>query len=305
MSNNDFRQIANQSAPDRAERLFRASISAYCCLTYPTRIETQQLDQLAIPLYGSVSDEGLRYAAAALSECEVPPPQLVRRLAGERVEISAPLVIRTTALTDADLIMLIARQGTAHARVISRRKNLNPAIAALVRQIEMHAASGKAAASSVKADEHRQEPGSQTLDRLRGMMTPSTVTKSGVVPMPSYPRLRAAALSGDRDLLEAAMSQSLGIDLETASALLLPSSMSLLISALRALALTGEQALLIAACAIPGYFVRPNAAIELVNAFAGESIGAARERIRTFGDEEKQASGFARALSRAALARSA
>ena len=65
LSSSDFRHIAHQGASDRAERLFRASITAYCSLAHPTRNETVQLEVLTMPLYELVSDETRRYVAAA------------------------------------------------------------------------------------------------------------------------------------------------------------------------------------------------------------------------------------------------
>lgn len=139
MSSSDFRQIAARTTAGRAERLFRAAISAFCSLTRPSRRELAQLDDLVLPLFDEVSAEGLRFAAAALCECEYAPPGIVKRLAGSPVEIAAPLLVRSRALDDVDLITLIGRHGMGHARAIARRSNLNPAIASLIRALERQA----------------------------------------------------------------------------------------------------------------------------------------------------------------------
>lgn len=303
MSSSDFRQIARKGSSDRAERLFRAAIAAYCCLSHPTKAETAQLEDLALPLYASVSEEGLRYVAAALSECPAPPAALVKRLCMERVEIAAPLIVRTAVLTDADLISLIARKGAAHARVIGRRKTLNPAIAALIAQIEKRAASNEQPAALVAAQAN--DKAEATRDQLRGMMAPSKATTAGVRPIHLYPRMRAAVLNDDREQMVTLLSENLDLDRDTAIALLRPGSVSLLITSLRALALTGEQALLIVACAVPSYFARPDAARQLVASFAGTSIDTARKQVQQFDREDRRVSNFARDVSRAALARSA
>jgi uncharacterized protein (DUF2336 family) len=304
VSSSDFRQIARKGSSDRAERLFRAAIAAYCCLSHPTRAETAQLEDLALPLYASVSEDGLRYVAAALSECPAPPAALVKRLCLERVEICAPLIVRSSVLTDADLISLIARKGAAHAKVIARRKGLNPAIGALVAQIGKRAMlSDEPVAPVTSSVPYKAE---ETREQLRGMMAPSRATVSpGIVPIHVYPRLRAAALAEDREQLIAVLSQCLELDADTASALLRPSSVSLLVVALRALALTGEQALFIVACVAPAYFTRADAARELVSSFASESIESARKQVQQFDREDRRVSSFARDVSRAALARSA
>ena len=136
MSGSDFRQITlNGEAPKR-ERLFRAAVSAFCSLTRPSRRDISQLEDLTLPLFDCVSPESRRYVAAALSECPYPPPRLVRRLCDEPLDIAAPLLIRSKALTEIDLLALIGRHGAGHARAIGRRPGLNPTIADLIAVID-------------------------------------------------------------------------------------------------------------------------------------------------------------------------
>ena len=77
----------------KADRLFRAATSAFCSLTRPSRRDIVQLEDLALPLFNLVSVEARRYMAAALSDCQSPPPALVRRLCDETIDIAAPLLI--------------------------------------------------------------------------------------------------------------------------------------------------------------------------------------------------------------------
>jgi len=135
VSSSDFRQIAIRTESGKAERLFRAAVSAFCSLTRPSRREIAQLEDLTLPLFDSVSVESRRYVAAALSECEYAPTALVRRLCEEPVDVCAPLIVRSRVLSDIDLIALIGRHGIAHARVIGRRPDLNPTIAELVKAL--------------------------------------------------------------------------------------------------------------------------------------------------------------------------
>ncbi|EKF40623.1 hypothetical protein NA8A_19780 [Nitratireductor indicus C115] len=130
-----FRQLASGGEAQRPDRLFRAAVSAFASLTRPTRREITQLDDLALPLFEHVRVETRRYAAAVLCECASPPPGLLRKLSNEPVAISAPLLVRSQAFADTDLIGLIARHGLSHARVIARRADLNPAITALIRAL--------------------------------------------------------------------------------------------------------------------------------------------------------------------------
>ncbi|RVB60875.1 hypothetical protein EN895_24475, partial [Mesorhizobium sp. M7A.F.Ca.CA.002.03.2.1] len=51
VSSSDFRQIAVRKDSGKAERLFRAAVSAFCSLTRPSRREIGQLEDLTLPLF--------------------------------------------------------------------------------------------------------------------------------------------------------------------------------------------------------------------------------------------------------------
>ena len=48
MSSSDFRQIAVRADHGKAERLFRAAVTAFCSLTRPSRREIAQLEDLTL-----------------------------------------------------------------------------------------------------------------------------------------------------------------------------------------------------------------------------------------------------------------
>lgn len=160
MPSSDFRQIADRSLPARTDRLFRAAVYAYCALPRPSRRETLQLEDLVLPLFDSVSTESRRYVAAVLSELPNPPRTLLRRLCEGPVDVAAPLLIRSPALSDIDLLAVISRHGLAHARAIARRKDLNPAIANLIRVLDRPARTEEAPsppAQHADADVHPEK----------------------------------------------------------------------------------------------------------------------------------------------------
>jgi uncharacterized protein (DUF2336 family) len=275
----DFRQIAERRAPGRSERLFRAAISAFCSLVRPSRREIAALDDLAMPLYPDVSSASKRYAAAALSECSDAPPRLIRRLAGEPVELSAPLLIRSPALGDRDLVALIGKHGLPHARAIARRPDLHPAIASLLDALkdpEILRLRGRLALALVSdAGEPAAEmPAAQVAGRaaleearriLRAMMLPAEATTAPLppAPLPSalpgqadassrevFDRLRDTALAGHLPLFQTALADALALPFEEAAQLAAQPGRDLF-TALRALGLQGEQAFLVVSAAFP------------------------------------------------------
>ncbi|MFU0506659.1 hypothetical protein [Pseudaminobacter sp. NGMCC 1.201702] len=274
----------------RADRLFRAAVSAYCSLTRPSRREIAQLEDLAFPLFDAVSVEARRYAAAALSECEHPPVELVRRLCDEPIDIAAPLLIRSNSLRDIDLIALIGRHGLPHARAIARRQSLNPTIADLIRMMEgprlVHprqpgeqttepqddasAGNRPAPVPGASADNARQQ--------LRAMMRRPHASR-GVA---AYARLRDAALSGSALFFQAVLAEALDIAPSMARAIAGADDHSALLAALRSLDLSEEQAFVIAAAALPGKLSQPEAIRLTLNRYRALEPVAAREQVQTW-----------------------
>ncbi|MCO5156900.1 MAG: hypothetical protein M9945_09125 [Aquamicrobium sp.] len=238
-------------AAGKADRLLRAAVTSFCATARPTRRDAAQLDDLSVPLIGSVSDETLRFAAAALSETPYAPPALIRRLADLPVEISAPLLMRSPVLTPIDLLALIARHGAPHARAIAGRPGLDRRILLLIRTLDI-AGEGVKPAS---ADEARTT--------LRTMMRPAedTTPKEAAEPAPIrirwegepgvYRKLRSAALVGAPIVFHTALAGALGIDTAEAAAMVEDVDPARLIVALRALGLGAEEAFLVIQCLRP------------------------------------------------------
>lgn len=271
MSSSDFRQITLKTDARRAEKLFRAAVSAFCSLTRPTRREIAQLEDLTLPLFDLVSVEARRYVAAALSECMAAPAALVKRLCDEPVEIAAPLLIRSAALADIDQLALIGRHGYPHAKAIARRSDLNPVIAELVAALERSAGATPILKAEPMPDVFAvpaatpRRPETPDLPRavqsaddvrasLRAMMLPSGRVADIVAPEGDdrlFERLRDTALSGHPAFLQTALADALAIDFDAAAEMTRGPSYAWLLAGLRALNLTEEQAFLVTAAAFP------------------------------------------------------
>lgn len=275
MSSADFRQIATNDA-GRAERLFRAAVSAFCSLTRPSRREVVQLEDLALPLFDAVSVEARRYVAAALSECHPAPPALVRRLADEAIDIAAPLLMRSRALSDVDLVALVGRHGLPHARAIARRDGLNPVIGKLVEALEAMAVSGNDELTSpeqLSEDEpamHDREqmavvgraaPGTNaenTRQQLRSMMLAAhrdgNTKTAPLLSQTAEAKLRETALTGNLAFFQTALADALDIDFRIAKSIAEASGYAALMAALRVLDISEDRAFVIAASIRPGLF---------------------------------------------------
>jgi uncharacterized protein (DUF2336 family) len=292
VSASDFRQIAIKGEARKAERLFRAAVSAFCSLTRPSRREIAQLEDLALPLFDMVSVESRRYVAAALSECESAPKALVDRLCAEPVEIAAPLLVRSKALTDIDLIAIIGRHGLPHARAIARRPGLNQTIAHLIRALERRTPANLAPApepagkAAIADDEIPANPGDAADNarrRLRSMMLPARSDGDHDAAEDSrYAKLSAAALTGNPAFFQAALANALDIDAAAARSVTDTSSHAVLLAALRALDLAEERAFLIAAAVLPGHFAHAEAIRLFLERYRALDSDTALGRVRNW-----------------------
>ena len=297
MSSSDFRQIAIGADDERPERLFRATVSAFCSLTRPTRQEIAQLDELALSLYDQVSPDSLRYVAAALSDLPHAPSGLVGRLAMEEIEIAAPLLLRSPVLPDAMLIMIIARRGLSHARAIARRTRLEPAISALIRALE--ASTGFApdvgGAESdaceptlhVAAEPAQPRPADIARDRLRVMMADAGAGTPGAtgdaiaaLPPARYETLMRTALSGSTPLFQTALADALDIEFRSAGQLLSDGGRNGLMLVLAGLELSTSQAFLLVACCDPFLFSSRGAVRAFVEDYQAIDAETGQEEIR-------------------------
>lgn len=272
-------------------------MSAFCSLTRPSRREIAQLEDLTLPLFETVSVESRRYVAAALSECEYAPAALVRRLCEEPVDVCAPLLVRSRALSDIDLIALIGRHGLPHARAIARRKDLNPTIAQLIKALEKPAlvrvrqpepiaeVAGDSAESAPAAASPPKLPGSAAENarrRLRSMMLAEgeATSVNPFVGSATYGKLRETALTGNAAFFQTALADALDIDFSTARALTEQSNYLSLLAALRALDLSEDRAFLITVAVYPREFPHPQAIRIFLDRYRLLHHEAALEKLR-------------------------
>ena len=298
MSSSDFLDIAHGHPADRAERVFRAAVSAYCALTRPSRKEAAQLDDLALPLLPLVPAAARRFASAALSECRQAPVRLVRQLAEEPPAISAPLLVRSKVLTDLDLIGLIGRHGLPHAMAIARRPGLNSNIAKVIGALVSIGQAAREAMNVIEAEPEIAEaapepaPGQraeQARQRLRRMMKPAFAPdrehedrdpgagwKAGDA---HYPRLLSACMTGIRPLFHTALADALGVEFQQAQRMANSSGGDMLAQAMRALDLSVEQAFLLSALNAPGSFADMEAVRGFVEQYRSLDMASTRQAI--------------------------
>ena len=307
MRSADLFQHAADDRQPKCDRLFRAAITGYCSITRPGARDAAQLDDLALPMLPLVSQDSKRFAAAALSEAMPAPPALLRRLADHPVAISAPLLLRSRALADIDLIGLIGRNGVAHARVIARRAGLNPNIAALVRALGVAPETETPAVETKAVENHAPDAGvapatvpdidaaEEIRVRLRGMMRPAvdaaleTISAAPhrqvsrinwVAAHAAYPRLVATGLTGRAALFQTAVADAFELSFSRAREIV--EDGEALPVALKAAGLTAAEAFFVTALAFPPRFAETAAIRSFVERYRSLDVEVARRIVSSW-----------------------
>ncbi len=295
MSSADFREILLKGDAGKADRLVRAAVSAFCSLTRPSRREIAQLEDLVLPLYPMVSRETKRFLAAALCESDLPPPRLTLRLAAEPVDVAAPVLIRSPALVDADLVALIAEHGIAHARAIGRRAQLNPAVTQLIRALEaslqppvdvpattpaIAAAPDQLAAPPVAGEADRVRERLREMMRTQNDVAGAQTEAASKAKRAPFLALRDAAFTGSRRLFQTALADALGLQFSAARTIVELTSYAPLLTGLRSLDFSEEQAFMIAVAVHPRQFTHPEAIRLFLERYRLIEPETARERVR-------------------------
>ncbi len=270
----DFRHITLRGEQGRSDRLLRAAVTAFCSLTRPTRRDARQLAHLALPLCSRASVGARRYVAAVLSDLPDAPRDLVAMLANDQLDIAAPLLKRSPLLADLDLLAIIARHGLGHARVIARRRDLNPVIASLIKAL----ANSEAATQSGSPDETfavgRRFPtetpsrADAVRDRLRSMMQAADNHALLHQPVQASHRDPKDELDRIRRAMASRFSASGHATTPHASGRLFgAATLDEIVPAMKSLAIPEDKALLIACSAFPERFSDVSAVADFVHAY--------------------------------------
>lgn len=105
-----------------------ATVSSFEGLSHPTRSELRQFAELFTPLFQASSEEAKRQAVAALSQCQQMPTPVALFIGSQSIEIAAPFLTASQAISDDTLITIARTQGAAHVKAIVCRDQLSPKV---------------------------------------------------------------------------------------------------------------------------------------------------------------------------------
>ena len=91
--------------------------------------ELALFDDVLSQLAGEMETAVRAELAGRMADASSPPMRLVRGLAGdEKPDVALPILERSKALTDADLMYVAANRGQGHLKAISRRRSVSEAV---------------------------------------------------------------------------------------------------------------------------------------------------------------------------------
>lgn len=285
------------------DRLFSAAMSAFCSLTRPTRQDADQLEDLVMPLLAQASDKTLRFAAAALSECEVAPIGLVRAICNEKSEVCAPLLVRYEGFTEADLITMISRHSIGHARIIAHRRKHHP----VVRDLLM-ALGNEEITATLEAKSDIAQPAGERFsgpagmqeqlqgktgkadavrDRLRALLAATGEEDEPPVHIHDEriklrEKLRSTALLDNRAFFETALADALEIDFTVIHVVMDTGIWQRLAVALKALSIPGSDAFLLAFAVYPKRFTARQSALNFISFYESLARAEALNQVRAW-----------------------
>lgn len=293
-----FRALETQGNSDRKDEILRAAVSAFVALTKPVRRDINQIEDLVLPILPFASVSAKRFASAALADSTFAPIALIKALCAESPDICAPLLLKSPVLMPVDLVTVIGRHGKEHARIISCRRHLpNDVIEALALVDDEVVRDRISDARPGAQDNIKPANAAEARHMLLEMATsiaqphPSIEGKEGS-PIggsgePNDPdRLVRLSLHEKPELLATALADGLGLPVSRCLRFMRRSGSGELITALKALRFSSDQAFVIL-CAVNPLTAASKADIRLMkDRFDAMELDKANDTVRLWKADE-------------------
>jgi hypothetical protein len=116
-----FRSLERQFGLGEFDTVVAAAVATFGSLRNPSATQVEDLSRLVVPLWGRTRDETKRNVAASLSHAKRVPRSLVELLMESPVEVAAPFLVSSPALSEADLAALAASPDERVAKLVRNR----------------------------------------------------------------------------------------------------------------------------------------------------------------------------------------
>lgn len=124
-ASDDLMALARALPQDRDATLLRATTGLYCQEPPHDRDAMRRYEELALYFLPKVGAGDRAHVSALLAGRSDAPVAVIRQLARDRIEVAAPVLRQSPALTTIDLLGVIASTGVEHHRLIGSRPNIS------------------------------------------------------------------------------------------------------------------------------------------------------------------------------------
>jgi len=234
----------------RLDVVLMVTVANFEDLERPTRHDLRQFAELFTPLFRAAGVETKRTAAAALSRCPTVPGEVILQIASEDVDISAPFLAYSPALTDLEIAEIVERCGAGHARSLARRNGLSARAVALLASTGDGGVLRSLKLRGLVADPAAPEAGQLARDeelrrRLKAMVgaRERAHADGSVPPLSAANADRLMRFAEEREALyfATALADVLGVGFQLAERIMLDVSGADLAKTLTAIGLPGQQ----------------------------------------------------------------
>jgi uncharacterized protein (DUF2336 family) len=136
----DLIALAQEPSSERRRELMRGVTDLFFTADTHAAAEMSLFDDVLGQLAGEMEAAVRAELSQRMSEAEAPPRGLIRRLAvDESIEVAAPILQGSRALSDDDLLTVARTRGQDHLRAISQRQTVSTAVTdAIVKRGDDH-----------------------------------------------------------------------------------------------------------------------------------------------------------------------
>jgi uncharacterized protein (DUF2336 family) len=120
-----LKELAREPSPGKRNELLRGIAAAFFAAPHRTATEIDLFDEIMDKVLAEVEPLARHELAEHLADVEDAPRRTLVRLAGDVIEVAAPVLMRSPALTDDDLEPIAREQSQEHLLAIAQRQTLS------------------------------------------------------------------------------------------------------------------------------------------------------------------------------------
>jgi uncharacterized protein (DUF2336 family) len=128
ISFNTLKQLAREPSPARRHELVRAISTAFFAAPHRTATEVNLFDEIMDTVLAEVEPLARRELAERMADLDDAPYRTLRRLARDAIDVAEPVLRRSPALGDEDLVPLAREQSQEHLLAIARRLTVSEVV---------------------------------------------------------------------------------------------------------------------------------------------------------------------------------